>query len=130
MEIKKIIAYIIVGLVFFIVGGGLGVLYQQQIIKKLSSDAITSIISSGTVENISGNEIILNANGISLPIKIKTDAKIYAPPLSEGEDNSQSSRSYREMSVEDIKAGDNLGIYSKLSSDGSLEAFKIFISSK
>lgn len=126
-----IILSIIIALVFLCLGGAAGILYQTQkevsqsgnpaeIIKEITSKAITSVSAYGQVTNIQGRNIILSYAGDSITIKIGDDAKIYS--------FTQSSASTQQIAkFENIKNGDNLTVSSKLLSDGTLEGQTVLI---
>ena len=136
------ISLIIVGIIIFAVGGGLGVLYQTRknapqvensqpinpAIKNLSSKVIASINSSGQVSKIEGRDITLISSGESLTIKAKEDALIFSfiqvPPAKKG---GAPTITQQKTELKDIKNGDNLMMNLKLLSDGQLEAQSITI---
>lgn len=130
MEKKNIIISIIIGLVVFAVGGGCGVLYQQQaaensLIKILTSKAVPSIIAHGEVTNISGKKITVSYLGDSVTVEIAENAGIYSFSLLADGKNTNSAQQKVDFNV--IKKGDNLNIALRLLPDGTLSGQSVII---
>lgn len=143
---KQIILLIILGLVIFALGGGLGFFYKaQQLssplafqapqqslggaaagIKILSSSAFPSIIAIGKVQKVFGRVITLNYGGQSVDIPVQDGAKIYSLAFSAGTKITSGSPQ-TESTFGAIKVGDNLSISVKVSTDGKVEGTSVII---
>ena len=123
---------ILIVLVVFILGAGIGIFYQTQkditginnirdTSEKLSSKVIPPIIAYGRVTKIDGKNITLNFSGENLIAKMDDNAQIFkfSSPSSSTKD-SQPSSTRQETKFENIKVGDNLNITFKVLSDGTL----------
>jgi len=103
-KISLIVLSIALGLVIFIVGGGMGIVYQSQmetgntaaiekctakeiivdvtekdcvsLVKALSSSVVTSVAAHGTVINIEGNNITLKTNKDSVIFSFAKNVQI------------------------------------------------------
>lgn len=132
---KDIAVLIIVALLFFVVGGGLGVIYQKQIcapqanaITVLNSKVVPSVVAYGSVAKIEGNTIILSNEGESATFNIKKDANISLLVRDKG--GTSSAYTYEKAEFSDIKIGDILNIVIKISPEGQLQGESVFIDSK
>jgi len=115
MSVKNIVLYIVAGLVIFAVGGGVGVLYQQQkgnplpeenpLIKTLSSNVV-SLTASGDVEKIEGKNITLKLGDDALSVKMRDGVKF-----------------------EDLKKGDFVTIFLSSDSKGTFEGYQVVVPS-
>lgn len=132
MNKNLLTTFIIIGLVFFVLGGGLGVFYQIQkdipllekseAINVLSSKVIPSIVAYGRVTDISEKNITLTFSGDTLIIKIKDTASIYSfVPDEEGNSNRQ------KTNFSQIKKGDNVSVNLNMLPDGQLEGESVII---
>ena len=130
-DTKKILIFIIIGLVVFAVGGGAGVLYQQEkeppaaqlekedfVKKALSSKLIPLITAYGLVSDINGKDIILTSGGDSIKIKIRNDAPVY---LFESLPDQKKGR------LEDLKKGDSISVNLKFLENSQIEGLAIVL---
>ncbi|MGA2418024.1 MAG: hypothetical protein ABSF55_02200 [Candidatus Staskawiczbacteria bacterium] len=137
-EIKVIIILIIIGLVIFVIGAGLGVFYQTkkdaiQIqqdekisaeIQSLSSDIVTAVAAYGKVVAINGRDVTLSYSGKSLTINVGENVPVTsfsAPAKGSTQGTSQN------LKFSDIKTGDNLSIALKIGQDGKLAAQTVLV---
>lgn len=137
MDQKNLVIFAVIGLVIFIVGGGLGILYQSknpaqvvkiQAVQTLSSKVIPSITAFGQVSNIDGKNITLSFGGDSLTIKIRDDAQVYLPATSTTDKNGKPVISPQQTAqFSDIKKGENVSVNLKLLPDGQLEGQLVII---
>lgn len=132
---------IVLGLIIFAIGGGLGVFFQQQtsqlpvqqtsikpqagqnadLLRILSSSLISPIVAHGNVAGINGRNVSLNFGGTNLTVKINQDAKVYSFSASSGQaQTSKSSTTQPEGKFEDIKVGDSVNITLQLLPDGTM----------
>jgi flagellar basal body-associated protein FliL len=129
---------IIVGVVIFLVGGGLGILYRTQnpsekyqkletAVATLSSKAVPSIAGYGQVTNIDGKNITLSYSEDSLTINISEKAVIYSFVASAPAKNGATSGTQKEVEFNAIKKGDYVNIGLKLSPDGTLQGETVII---
>jgi len=133
-KISLIVLSIALGLVIFVIGGGMGIVYQSQIpastdknssinsdcsslINVLSSDLVSIINIYGKVTsiNIENGYIALSLGDNNLVVKVK--------------DNTRISLLTEMGTIRDIKTGDYLSVMAKLLSDGTIEAKSISVSS-
>ena len=143
MEKKNLISLIVIGVVFFIVGGGLGLMYQKQkdaqsqlpqnnkkvaAVQTLSSKVIPSITAYGQISKIDGRNLTLAFGGDSLTIKIRDDALVYMPSKTTSDSSGKQIITPQTQSkFSDIKTGDNVSVNVKLLSDGQLEGQIVII---
>ena len=151
MNAKSLIVSLFLGGLIFLLGGGLGILYQTQqnvaapqgqgqlmpsVVKNLSSKVIPSIAAYGEITKIDGRNLTLSYQGDSLVIAIKDDAKIYsfiansAPnptPSVKPATTPASTASSREITFKDLKIGDNVSANVKVLSNGQLEGFSAIV---
>jgi len=141
MTVKNLIISIIIGLVVFAVGGGAGVLYQQQkgtpatqtqsgaenpILKTLNSKVVSSINASGQVSDIAGRDITLTLGGDDLIIRVRDDAPVYSfvQPIN-GKNAVQ-----KTVKFEDIRKGNTLNVNLYVSSGNVIEASSVLMFQK
>ena len=139
---KPLIFLLIIGAVFiFVLGGGIGVLYQTQqsapqveklqtieaSIKGLSSKVIPSINAYGQVTKIEGRNITLDFKGEILTLKIKDDAQILSFVKLVSSEENTSGIDNQQTDFEEIKNGDNLNISIKFLPEGTLEGQSVII---
>lgn len=144
MNTKSLIISIFLGVLVFVIGGALGILYQMQapkvqsqntltltpqpsatipqVVKDLNSQVITSIGAYGIVTKIDGRNITLSNQSDSIIIAVRDDAKIYSFVTMNGKPTSQ------QIDFKDIKNGDNVSISVKVSLDGQIEGYSLIVS--
>lgn len=131
-----LVILIAIGLVIFLIGGGLGFFYQWQknapkikeagefleIKNTLSSELVPSMVAFGQVISISGRDItIASNNGKTLSVNINKDAPIYSY-ISAAAPNEQT-----RIDIDEIKKGNLLNITMKLNPDGSLSGQMVMV---
>ena len=124
---KERITYIAIGLVVFILGLGVGIVYQQAkmvlgskrnpVLEVLNSRTIPFVTAYGDIVDIRGKNIAINFEEDSLTVKIKDDAPVY----------SFESGVQKIIKVEDLKKGDKVSVNLKLSQDGQAEGLAIVL---
>ncbi|MCX6719555.1 MAG: hypothetical protein NTV36_00360 [Candidatus Staskawiczbacteria bacterium] len=132
---QKFTAIIIIGgIAIFAVGVYLGTMYgisktpaqkKVEVINKLYSKVITSVVAYGEVKNINGKDLTLNNLGEDLVISVADSAQIYsfiATPAKKGESPVQ-----QLIKFSDIKKGDKVNATVRLSSDGKLEGLSVIV---
>jgi len=139
MEKKNLLLFLIGAVFFLVLGGGLGVFYQQQntapkevvkiqAVQTLSSKVIPSITAFGQVTKIDGKTITLTFGGDNLTVKIRDDAQIYLPATSAKDKNGKLVTSQQQTAqFSDIKVGNNVSVNLKLLSDGQIEGQLVII---
>jgi len=132
---KETIVLIIVGLVAFVIGGGLGIYIQSQEfmsgannIKKIievtqSKKVIPSIPARGQITNVFGRTITLIYAGESLAIPINKTAKITSMAAGVGTSFSQT----KDILISDIKVGDAANISLNILQDGTIEGESVVV---
>jgi len=141
MENKNLMLLIAIAIIFLILGGSLGIFYQQiktaadlkndsriLAIKELASSVVPSITAYGQVESIDGRDITLNFNGETMKIKIKDDAFVFIPAMSANANGTASAQKTAEF--KDIKVGDNVNVNLKVAEDGQIEGQMVIILQK
>jgi len=132
-----IVLLVIAGLIFFVIGVSVGVVYKTEkdaplleksekmteAVKKLSSKAITSIIVYGEVTNIENRDITLAFANESLTVSVKENSQIFSFTPAEG----GASPNQRTAEFKDIKKGDFLNVSLRLLADGQLEGVMAII---
>jgi len=139
MEKSLVTGLAIGGIFIFILGGGLGIVYQKQqilpssqqpltqptvqqnstLVRILSSTAVAPIVAYGSVTEINGKDITLNSGKSKLTISTNQNAKIYLPVV-QNNVGTKSPAVALLGKFEDIKVGDNLNITLKVSKDGTI----------
>jgi len=124
MDKSKLITTIVAAVLFFVLGGGIVVLYQAPKIEKLeaalsqlSSKTVPSITAYGQVTKIDGKNVSIAYSGSSMTVKITDNAQIYSS------DNVAASQ--QKVAFSNIKVGDNIIIGLKLYSDGKIEGTSV-----
>lgn len=133
MNKASLVILVIIGVLLFLVGGGLGIFYQAQKdasqIKKaetidiLSSSVIPSIVAYGQVTKIQGRNITLTFDNESIIVPIAQNAPVYSFNQSAG----QASSVQKQGDISQIKSGDYLNISIGLSQDGKIEGATVVI---
>jgi hypothetical protein len=119
-------------------GGGVGVLYQTQkdapqisrateLVKKLTSKALPSIVAYGQIINIEGKNLKLSFNGEDVTVKISDTAAVTSFNT-----DSQGKTSQQNLDFSQVKLGQTVSINTRVLLDGQLqgEAIMIFSSPK
>jgi len=141
MDKKTSIVLFVISAVFFVLGGGLGVLYQEQksvseiqdspktkAVQTLSSKVIPSITAFGQLTNIDGRNVTLTFGGDSLTVKIRDDAQIYLPATTTKDSKGNPVTAPQQTAkFSDIKVGDNVSVNLKLLPDGQIEGQLVII---
>lgn len=138
MNKNLIVLLIIGGVLVFILGGGIGVLYKTQEVtpqlekgkaaeaslKILSSKLMHEIVTYGEVSNIdrANKTFTISVQGDSLKVVMKKDALVYL--LS---NDSKGVPVRTQVSFEDIKDKDMVRPYMEFSSDGQIVSFLVMI---
>ena len=140
METSKTILFVIIILVVFLIGGGIGILYQSNqsnisgsqaqknavVVKDLSSNLVPSVVAYGQVADIQGKELTLSFSGDTLKVLIRDDAQISTigglAPSAKTTTSNQAG-----LNFSDIKTGDSVSVNMKLSADGVWEGVAVFI---
>ncbi len=146
MSIKSLIVSLFLGVLIFVFGASLGILYQKRqiviqspiqeqkvpdIVKVLSSKVIPSVAAYGKVTKIDGRNITLSQQSDNLTIGIRDDAKVYSfvpnatPTKTTSKTNTVSGS--KQIDFKDIKIGDNLGINIKILPNGQIEGFSVVV---
>jgi Cu/Ag efflux protein CusF len=134
-KILSVIILIIIVAAIFSLGCGAGMLYQIQvqknnpqinkateIVKKLTSKAIPSILAYGKIISIEGKNLTLSFNGESVAVKTGDNAAI-ASFISD----SQGRTSQQNINFNQIKLGQTASINIKVLPDGQLQGESIMI---
>lgn len=110
-------------LVVFVVGGGVGILYQTgavkgqvDAIKILSSKTVPSIVAFGTVNAINGNKLTIESAGQTSVIQLKDNAVISA--IAKPQTDKPSAADNAKLS--DIKLGSIVNIGLQVQPNGSI----------
>ena len=130
---KTISAVLIPGLLFLVLGIGVGFLYKTlsispqiqkttAVIKDLSSKTVLSITAYGQVSNIEGEDITLSHNGDSIKVGMKENSPVYSFT-----NDSTGKPVQKKVSLKEIKIGDNLNITIKLLPDGQIQGQSVLI---
>lgn len=141
---KLLISLLIIGAVsLFVLGGGVGVLYQTQkdapqiealqatelklqkielVTKSLASKTISLISAYGQVQNIDGKNITLSFSGDSITVGLADNVQVLAF-VGDGKGKT----SYQPYDFSQIKKGYTVSVNLKLLSDGTLQGQAIII---
>ena len=139
---KNLIILLIIGAVFiFVLGGGLGVLYQTQkdapqikksqaaelALKGLTLKVVQPITAYGQVSKVEGRNVTLTSGGESLTIRIKENASIFSSVQTDSLAKGAKDTITKKIGLKDVRIGDNLIITMKLFPDGQLEGQTVAI---
>ena len=134
MEKRIVILIVILCLLSFILGGGLGFFYKDQIsvsqtsntevIKNLSSEMVTSIMVYGKVSGINGRTMTLSYNDKTMVLEVGNDAQIYSL-VSQTVSNSAINEQLK--SFDDVKVGDSVNVALTMPSEGVFNVTSIVI---
>jgi len=131
MEIKKVVSYIIVALVFFAVGGGTGFLsyesFKKQqpleetpVYKILTSNLIPTITAYGRISSINGNDMVLSNGEELLNIKMENSAPVYVFDSSVDLGNGLSAPSQKVAGIDILKEGQDISVNLEINKDGQI----------
>jgi len=123
-KITSIVLLIILGLVIFACGVGLGIVYQNRKISDLFSKNIITTTVSGNIVDINGRNITLGFEENSLTIKIKDDAEIVSNIFVKDKNGIIASEATA-LKFEDLKKRDNIQVNIKILPNGTLEGQSI-----
>lgn len=123
-----IVLMAISGLVFLVLGGGIGFLYKTlqispqikkttAIIEALSSKTVLSTVAYGQVSKIEGRDITLSYDGDSIKISMAENTPVYSFV-----NDSTGKSIQKKVDLKQIKIGDSLNITIKLLSDGQIQS--------
>ncbi|MDP3882989.1 MAG: hypothetical protein Q8Q48_02950 [Candidatus Staskawiczbacteria bacterium] len=144
MNKTNLIILILLGAVLFVVGGGLGIIYQTQknapqaetvnmakqaleAVKILSSGAIPSIGVSGTVVAIDGRNITFSY-GKNSTEKLTFEVQESVPISVVSQESPESLPEIESASLGDIKTGDKIGFRLEVEPEGQIKIIEISIS--
>ncbi len=133
MEPKNVVISIVLGLLILAVGFGGGVLYESigqppaqnvvqeapEGVKVLNSKITPSITAYGVITDINGKNITIDNQGDTMTITVVDGAKIYAFSSTSGQS--------KEITLQDLKKGDNLSVNVKVSQNGQVQAHSIIV---
>jgi len=126
---KTISIVLISGLLFSVLGAGVGFLYktlqispQLTVIKTLSSKTVPSMVAYGQVSKIEGRDITLSYSGDNINISMEENSPVYSFVNDSAKRDNQ-----KKMELKDIKIGDNLNIAIRLLPDGRIQGQSVFI---
>jgi len=134
MEKKQQIILIIVGVLLFLLGLIVGIIFQQQggvqsvkieTANNLLSKVVSSVTAYGKIENINGKIITLGNLGDSLAISLSENAPIYSFNIDADKPNSAPAQ--KTVNFEDIKVGDNVNVSVKSLPTGQLQGLSLVI---
>ena len=124
----SIVLIIISGLVFLVLGGGMGFLYKTlqvspqiekttAIIKDLSSKTVLSTVAYGQVSKIEGKDITLSYDSDNIKISMAENSPVYSFV-----NDSTGKPVQKKVDFKQIKIGDTLNITIKLLPDGQIQS--------
>lgn len=136
MDKKQLITLIVVGVLLFLIGGAVGLLYGMQggsrgakveAVNNLSSKVVSSIVAYGQVAKIEGRNITLSYLGDNLEVFITDTARIYSlTPASTGKTGTVAPVQ-KTVDFGAIKVGDSVNVVLKLSANGKTEGSSVII---
>lgn len=132
MTKTNLVILVIFGVLLFILGGGLGVLYKKQTdaekvaaIKILSSKVIPTITSYGDVTKIEGRNVTLTYSGDSLTVALKDGARIFS--FKNQASGSGAATGQQKTDISELKVGDNVSMEIVVSPDGKMQGDSMII---
>lgn len=130
MDKKSIIILILIGVVIFVVGGGVGILYKTEKTSEfsikgsnmLSSRVISKIVAYGEVTEINKRNITLSFLEESLTFEIKENTPVYKIVGDE-----PGSAFWQDSTFNEIKEGNRLNINLKIKENNEIEIVAVYI---
>ena len=133
MEKSNLIVLLLIGVVIFFVGAGLGIFYQIKIgsrstvevktVNSLASKVIPSIVAYGKVTKIEGRNVTVSYGGDTLVVPVKDDAQVFAFTNT----TATSAPIQQKSTFNEVKVGNNINISVKVLDDGQMLGESIFI---
>jgi hypothetical protein len=140
----SIIVLIVIGLIIFVTGGALGIMYQSSkpqaqinnqvkvdendLAKRLSSKVIAPIIANGTITKIDGKNITIISDKDSFDVAMTNNAKVYSFAIpANNPKGSQSPSSQQEVAFSSLKVGQTVNVTLIIIPGGSIQGESIFI---
>jgi hypothetical protein len=136
MDRTSLVTLIIVAVIIFVIGGGLGIAYQAQkgvtggaanaqaVVKTLSSKVVPSIIAYGTVSDIQGKTITLAYGTDSIKVPVTDGAQVFTFTQST---DPKVAPTQTKTDFSKIKKGDSLNVSLKLLPTGELQGVSVII---
>jgi DNA polymerase III alpha subunit (gram-positive type) len=129
MDKTNTIILVLIGVVLFSVGGGLGIIYQEQKtfsdneenqtpVNNLISKAVLFVAVQGEVIDINDKTLVVSREGETTRVFLKEDFVLNAPYLLNKENKNN---------LENINIGDFLNIEAKILKNGELEGQSVAI---
>jgi hypothetical protein len=130
MDKKSIIILILIGVVIFVIGGGVGVLYKTEKtseqpdknLNMLSSRVISKIVAYGEVTEINKKNITLSFMEENLTFEIKENIPIYKIVGTE-----QASAFWQDSTFNEIKEGNRLNVNLKINENNQTKIVAVYI---
>jgi hypothetical protein len=125
---------IFLGLVIFVVGGGVGIVFQTQKdalelekSKLITSKLVTGVAVLGKVTKISERNVTLSSENESIIVNIEDSANMLSL-FNQGQDiNSVEKATSMAIKFQDIKIGDYLNVNGLINQDGIIKATTVII---
>ncbi len=142
MSAKNIILSLVFGILIFVIGAGLGVLYKSQptttqdnvavqnmpaSIKTLSSKVVSAISAYGKITKISDRSITLSNENDSATIEVASDAKIYSLSVTTPIKGKPPVSTSKPIDFTKVAVGDTVSVNLKVLSGGLLQAFSVIV---
>lgn len=132
---NQLVNFIIVGIVCFLLGGGIGIISMQNASQRtkieaansLSSKVVSSIVAYGQVKSINGRNITLSNLGDELSILIADNAQVYSFSAPVAGKNGVVAPVQQIIKFGDIKIGDSVNVSVKLLPSGQIQGTSIII---
>lgn len=129
MNSSNLVVLLVVAVLFFLIGGAVGMFFQAQkdgpqltkagAFDVLSSKVVASVVAYGKVTAISGRSLTLSFNGSEMVVPVAENAPIYAFP--------QGSTTQQKAAFADIKAGNNVNVNLRVSPNGAIEGQTVIV---
>jgi len=131
MTRRNLVISIIIGLVIFVVGGGVGIMYQKSktasispeenpVYKILNSKLIPVITAYGKIVSINGSDMVLGSGEEMLNIKMEDNAPIYFFDSSVDLGNGLSTPSQKIIGIDKLKEGQEISINLEIDKNGKI----------
>ncbi len=129
---KKIIA-VLLGIVIFLFGLGLGIIYQQQngsraaqnayqqMVQVLRSKLVRSVLITGKIQAISPTQVTIASTETALPVLLTDSTKISVIDIRNNAQNTTA----KAGNSSDLQAGRTVNITSSVGEDGQFQANNI-----
>ena len=98
----------------------------QELLESKAVDSASATLT-GTIVDISGQNLTLEKGGKRFSLAIGAETKVFKAPVASTESEENQNPVPEEIKLEDLKANDEVSVALSISSEGKLETISIFV---